>query len=128
MERVAIPIWQGRVSPVLDTAEKLWICEVDSARQVTSRLVETGPVDFRRRVLLLNELGVHTLICGALSRPLHNLLLSAGIAVRPWASGLVEDVLSAYMAGQLERDTFRLPGCRCGRKRNRAMRNRGNRS
>lgn len=119
MERIAIPIWMGRVTPVLDTAERLWLYDHDQQHPQEPRIVDVGPGDIWRRAEVIRQLGIRTLLCGALSRPLHNVLLGAGIVVWPWLSGAVEDVLSAYLEGRLDGDRFCLPGCRrrgrCGR-------------
>lgn len=112
MERVAIPIWLGRISPVLDSAEQVWIYEVGSEEPGSQRVVEAGPNDIRRRTEFLCRLGVSTLLCGALSRPFHNLLVNAGITVKPWLTGDVEDVLAAYVEGRLDTGNYQMPGCR----------------
>lgn len=127
MERIAIPIWDGRVSPVLDTAERLWVCEVDSQPQGPARMIEVSHADVRQRAVFIRDLGIHTLLCGALSRYLHNLLLNAGVAVRPWLTGKIEDVAAAYAEGRLSGDSFLLPGCRRRRQRGRSMGNPGRR-
>jgi predicted Fe-Mo cluster-binding NifX family protein len=124
MERVAIPIWQGRVSPVLDTAERLWISDLGGEPGVSPRIVQLPPAELRQRAQSIRNLGIHTLLCGAVSRPLYGLLLNAGIVVRPWLSGVVEEVLAAYAEDRLETDYFLLPGCRGRRQRGRFMRNR----
>jgi len=125
MERVAIPIWQGRVSPVLDTAERLLICEVGAGEKLSPRTVEMPTDDIRDRSVLMQRLGINTVLCGAVSRPLHDLLIRAGMAVRPWLTGVVEDVLAAYAEGQPDLDRFRLPGCGRRQRRGRSMRSRG---
>lgn len=127
MERIAIPVWDGRVSPVLDTAARLWVCDISSHSQGAANMVEVGPADIRQRAQLIRNLGVHTLLCGALSRQLHNLLVSTGVVVRPWLTGSVEDVLAAYTEGRLNADSFLLPGCRRRRQRGRSMGNPGRR-
>ena len=124
MERVAIPIWQGRVSPVLDTAERLWVCDLGAGHEATPRIVQLQAADLRQRVQFIRNLGIQTLLCGAVSRPLHGLLLNAGIVVRPWLTGTAEDVIAAYSEGRLEMDCFLLPGCKGRRQRGRFMRNR----
>ncbi|HOP06571.1 MAG TPA: NifB/NifX family molybdenum-iron cluster-binding protein [candidate division Zixibacteria bacterium] len=132
-EKIAIPICRGRVSPVLDSAEQIWICEVDSADAGSPRLVEAGPNDIQRRTEFFCRLGVNTLLCGALSRPFHYLLERAGIVVIPWLTGTVEEILTAYFEGRLDADCYRMPGCRrrrggCrGRIRGRQNRNNNNR-
>lgn len=122
MERVAIPIWEGRISPVLDAAERLWICDLDGGGAGSQRVVEFRAQEIGQRTEELRSLGIGTLLCGALSRPLHNLLLSAGIAVIPWLTGAVDEVLAAYSNGRLDLDRFRLPGCRRRRMRGCSMR------
>jgi len=44
----------------------------------------------------LTGLGVDTLICGAISRPLAYMVTTAGINLIAWISGQVEDVLQAF--------------------------------
>jgi predicted Fe-Mo cluster-binding NifX family protein len=56
------------------------------------------------------------LICGAISRPLEAMLLSAGVEVIPQTCGPVEEVLKAFMSGKLTEKAFLMPGC-CGRRR-----------
>ncbi len=127
MERIAIPVWEGRISPVLDTAERLWICDIGSGPEQAAHIVEVRPADIRQRTQFIRSLGIHTLLCGAISRQLHNLLLGAGIAVRPWLQGTVHDIALAYSEGRLTGDSFLLPGCRQRRQRGRFMGNRGRR-
>ena len=120
--RVAIPCWQGRVSPVLDEAGTLLIVELEAGR-------EPGREGLLGRAQRIRDLDVKVLICGAVSRPLEAALLAAGIEVIPQTCGDVERVLAAFMDGQLEQGTFLMPGCRGRRRRShgerRGGRNRG---
>jgi predicted Fe-Mo cluster-binding NifX family protein len=125
MERIAIPIWQGRISPVLDTAERLLVCELDPEAERGSRIVELNESDIRRRTEIIKSLSIHTLLCGALSRPLHHLLVHAGVMVVPWLNGEAEEILKAYSEGRLDSDRFRSPGCMRRRRRGRSMHLRG---
>jgi predicted Fe-Mo cluster-binding NifX family protein len=124
MERIAIPVWEGRISPVLDTAERLWICDIGTGTEQAAQIVEVRPADMRQRTQFIRSLGIHTLLCGAVSRQLHHLLLGAGVVVRPWLTGAVEDIATAYAEGRLTGDSFLLPGCRQRRQRGRSMGNR----
>jgi predicted Fe-Mo cluster-binding NifX family protein len=113
--RLAIAVWNGRVSPVFDTAAQVLMVDLDEARERSRRaeaLSETSPA---WRVRRLVELGVELLICGALSRPLATMLAGAGIRVLPWTAGPVDDVLAAYLAGKLPHPQWTLPGCACWR-------------
>ena len=61
---------------------------------------------------LLQRLGAHVLICGAISRPMEFALTAAGIRVISDTCGAVEDVLNAFLGGRLSNKTFTLPGTR----------------
>ena len=124
MARIGIPVWQGRVSPVFDTAGRLLVVNVDGAQIVSRTEVPLAESALARRVSRLTEVGVDALICGAISRPFLEMLSSAGIVVVPWVAGEVEEVLGAYLAGGLRDPRFAMPGC-MGRGRGRRMRGRG---
>jgi len=125
--RVAIPHWQGRVSPVLDTAGRCLLIDLEQCRQTARQdmaLVSVGPLERARELV---RMGADVLICGVLSRPLEMALSAAGIEVTPRICGDIEQVLTAFLDGQLNRDTFLMPGC-CGRRRRfQAGRRRGSR-
>ena len=113
--KVAVPDWQGRVSPVFDVAEQILLVDVDDEdgnRQVES-LGSTGP---HQRAQRLAELGVKVLVCGAISWPLEALLASSGIQVIPLVCGEVEEVVQAFRDGTLEDERFAMPGC-CRKRR-----------
>lgn len=124
MPRIAIPVWQGRVSPVFDTAGNLLVVDVAGAREVGRTEVPLSEPMLPRRVTRLVELGVEVLICGAISQALLAMVTSAGIVAVPWVAGNVQEVLGAYLARQLPNPRFLMPGC-MGRGRGRRMRRRG---
>jgi predicted Fe-Mo cluster-binding NifX family protein len=115
---LAIPNWNGRVSPVLDVARRFLVIEIERNAEVDRHSTDIDAVLLTTRFRRILELGVEVLICGAVSRPLEGALLSAGVRVLPQTCGLVEDVLKAYLSGRLADEAFRMPGCR-GRCRRR---------
>jgi len=125
--KVAIPHWQGRVSPVLDVAGRFLLVDLDEGREVSRQdgsLAATGTLERARE---LRQAGAQVLICGAVSRPLELALDAAGVQVIPHTCGQVEEVLAAFVSGQLNQKAFLMPGC-CGRRRrNQAGRRRGGR-
>jgi predicted Fe-Mo cluster-binding NifX family protein len=117
--RVAIATWNDRVSPVFDTSSRLVLVDVDQGKEHDRRFVEVGTDSFlTQRARRLTELEVNVLICGAISRPLAELVSAAGVIVIPWVSGPVEEVLRAYLANRLSGSRWKMPGCR-GRWRQR---------
>jgi predicted Fe-Mo cluster-binding NifX family protein len=116
--KLALPVWQDRISPVFDVAEQLLLVEMDGGAERFRRTETLPPETAEYRARRIAELGVSTLICGALSRPLESLLWARGIEVLPRVCGDVEEVLQAYHVGALQEDRFAMPGC-CGRMRRR---------
>ena len=124
--RVAIPISDGRISPVFDAARRLLLVDTENGREVwrTEQIVEEPELGPRARRVA--EFGADVLICGAISRPLEAMLLSAGVEVISQTCGPVEDVLKAFISGKLTEQAFVMPGC-CGcRRRYHAGRRTGN--
>jgi predicted Fe-Mo cluster-binding NifX family protein len=108
--KLAIPVSSGRVSTAFDFARHLLLLKYEGGREVSRAelvLEEEIPVNRARR---LESLGVKVLICGAISRSLAEHLASVGIDVIPFVSGTVEEVLAAYLAGEVESAQFLMPG------------------
>jgi predicted Fe-Mo cluster-binding NifX family protein len=125
--KVAIPHWQGRVSPVFDVAGNVLVAEIDGGVEHSREDVALDAEDPQLRAARLAQTGTDLLICGAISWPLEMALSAAGIDVIPQTCGDVEQVLAAFAQGQLRQDAFLMPGC-CGRRRQfRARRRRGRR-
>ena len=125
--KVAIPHWQGRVSPVLDVAGRFLLMDMDEGREVSREDVSMAASGSLERARQLRQAGTQVLICGAVSRQLELALDAAGVQVIPHTCGQVEEVLAAFVGGQLNEDAFLMPGC-CGRRRrNQAGRRRGGR-
>jgi len=116
--KIAMPIWQGRISPVMDAAARLLVIEYDGDREV-NRAEESLDEEFLpRRAKHLVDLGIDVLICGGISQPLFSLVAAQGITVIPWVTGQTEQILVAYHGNRLHRRQFAMPGCgRCGRGR-----------
>jgi predicted Fe-Mo cluster-binding NifX family protein len=108
---IAVPIWQQRVSPVLDAATRLLVVTRKRGTEVQRREIPLGPLAPAAMARTLAELRVDILLCGALSEALHRALLAEGIRVRPHLCGEVEAVLRAFCRRRLTRDEFRMPGC-----------------
>ena len=124
--RVAIPVWEGRVSPVLDVAERLLVVDVDAGQEISRSLEEVGPGLLPQRVRRLSDLGVGVVICGAVSRPMANMLSGLGITVYPCMRGEVEKVLRSVIRKGVPDSRFFMPGYdgRGGRRRRRGRRGR----
>ena len=125
MEKVAIPIWDERVSPVLDTATCLAIYDIDGQNEPERELVNIPHTHFTLIAKYIAQLKVDTVLCGALSRPMRSILISRGINVFPWVTGEVTEIVQAYQNGRLSDERFILPGRNCRRRCRKGIRGRG---
>lgn len=112
--KIAFACWEDRIAPVFDTARKVSLVEVMSGAVVSRKMVSLPDELPLRRASLLSDLGIHTLICGAISQSLQVLIVSHGIAVIPFVAGDLEEVIQAWLGGELISEKFVMPGC-CGR-------------
>ena len=109
--RIAIPLWQGRVSPVFDEASRILLVDV-AAKQEQHRQEEslTARNPFER-AQMLPQLGVDLLICGMISQTQQAALASAGVKIIPHICGPIEEVIAAFLDGRIESGALLMPGC-----------------
>ena len=124
----AFSIWEERIAPVFDAASQLAI--VPGAREGDpTTLVPVPGASPSAVIAILLERHVATLICGAISRPIHDAITARNIEVHPFVTGTLDDVIKAWRAGRLHEDVFRMPGCgQAPFGTGRRMRRRGSRS
>lgn len=114
--RVSLPVWNGRLSPVFDVAERFVVVDVEGG-SITRRSEHSFPDS--RRVADLWKLGVDVVICGAVSRQLEATLRLAGIDVVSEICGPTDSVIDAFVRGALPDSAFLSP-CHPGRVRHAA--------
>ncbi len=121
---VAITTWNGRISPVLDVARQIELLEADGG-QIGGRRLETLPgTSFQNQAEALLALHPAVLICGAISRPLADLLTTGGVKLIPFTAGETDAVAQAWLTGTLPNPAMMMPGC-CGRRMGWCGRGRG---
>jgi predicted Fe-Mo cluster-binding NifX family protein len=109
--RLAISIWNDRISPVFDAADHLLLIDIEQGQERGRQEEVLSDAFPSRRMRRLTEMGVNALICGGISRPLVTLLAESGISVCPWTAGPVDEVLRAYLEDRLHDPQWRMPGC-----------------
>jgi len=96
---------------VLDVARSLLLVDIDAGVEQKRRLEPLSETGVLARARRLKDMVVNVLICGAVSRPLEQALISVGIEVIPHVCGNVDEVLRAYLTGRLWDRAFLMPGC-----------------
>lgn len=122
--KVAVTIWEGRISPVFDACREVRLLEIEGGSIAADAVValETDGPD--AKVERLVELGVKVLVCGAISEPLQSALLDRGMDVIGFVAGKADEVVNAYLSGVLPNHGMAMPGC-CARRRRHRRRRRG---
>jgi predicted Fe-Mo cluster-binding NifX family protein len=108
--RIAVPVFMGRVSPVLDSCDQLFMLEPGDKQQPAHRTVPMKGLSIYERTGEIKKLGIRFIICGAVSESFYNLLREAGIDLRCGISGDIDEIIQAYRNGKLDQARFRMPG------------------
>jgi predicted Fe-Mo cluster-binding NifX family protein len=116
--KVALTVWNGRISPVFDVSRKILILDVSHGSVTGQREEPLEGIDPVQKARKLVEWEVRKLICGAISRPLAGLFATYGIRTIPFIAGDAEEVIEAYLARKLPNRSMAMPGC-CGGGRRR---------
>jgi len=114
--RTALAIWNGRISPVFDVSRQVLVLDIENG-DIVARSEETLDTNPVRKAGRLAGMKVETLICGAVSRSLSAILAAYGIRIIPFIAGDSEEVILAYLAGDLPNPQMAMPGCGAGMRR-----------
>lgn len=109
--RIAMPVASERISPVLDAANIVMLIELRNDDVLRRETRAIASMSFCDLIAFFTSIQIDIMICGALSRPLHRALVCAGIKVIPWKSGMIDEILAAYLGNSLDRKQFSMPGC-----------------
>jgi predicted Fe-Mo cluster-binding NifX family protein len=110
IRRAAVPVFMGRVSPVLDTCTQLFMLESDGKKKTARKTIPMKGSSIFERTGEIQKLGIGAIICGAVSDSFYNLLRDADIDLVCGITGDIDDVIDAYRNGTLEQPRFRMPG------------------
>lgn len=114
--KVALTVWNGRISPVFDVCRNVLVLEIDKGSIISKACESIETVVPIQKVERLAKFGVDTVICGAITEPLRLELISCGLNIIGFVAGEVEEVLHAFLAGKLPDQALSMPGCRISRK------------
>lgn len=110
--KIAIPIWENRISPVFDTASRLLVVEVADKKEASRFVYYIDEQDLTQKCQRIRSLDIDILICGAVSHPFLHMLLASGLEVIQQISGQAEEILEAYLKGNIYNARFLMPGCK----------------
>ena len=109
--KVALTVWENRISPLFDATRMLLIAEISDGEVISKHRLPLDCISPFARAATLEELGVVTLICGGVSEFFAKLIEARNIQIIPFVAGRVDDVIDAYLKDGLCHKKFRMPGC-----------------
>jgi predicted Fe-Mo cluster-binding NifX family protein len=115
--KAAVTVWNERISPVFDVSREAVILTIENGA-IVARCTERieAPTD-AVKIDRLKELGVETLICGAISEPLFRDLTARGVRVLGFVAGDLNEVVQAFLANTLPSPALSMPGYCCKQRR-----------
>ena len=111
--KVAITKWNNRISPVFDVSRKILILDIENNSVVKEAIEMFGSDNPTYKIFKLMELNIETLICGAISKPLSEMIALQGIKIISFTCGEIKDVINAFLKDTLPDQKLSMPGC-CG--------------
>ncbi len=117
--KLAITVWENRISPVFDTAKQLMLVTLEEDGFHIEDIIDIEGDPFAVLFRLHQEKGIELLLCGALCRKGEERLKEAGLEVLPFLTGDVETIIR-HLADDADPGVFAMPGCRrqcCCRRR-----------
>lgn len=109
---LAIPVLRTRVAPVLDWCSRIQIFPLEPSSEGAGQELSLPHLEADQRLQVLEQKGVTTLICGALSAELLQYARRLRINIICGVAGEIPDVLRSYWQNRLDQPRFWLPGCR----------------
>lgn len=107
--KIAIPVWNGRVSPVFDVARTIRIFDVDVGRGIVVAN-STHALELGRPASTLAALGADVLVCSAISPAVEAFVWVSGVEVISDICGSPDEIVEALTAGDAELSRFLAPG------------------
>lgn len=109
--KVAVTVWDERISPVFDSANMLLIVDIKNNKIKNISYKSFNPELAGCLAEELSLLGIEVLICGAISQAYSTLIEAGTIQLIPFISGNVNEVLESYAKGNSLVPVFLMPGC-----------------
>jgi predicted Fe-Mo cluster-binding NifX family protein len=110
MNRIAIPVYKSRVSPVFDSCARLLLIDLNQNQEVDRTEILCGGLSELERLTMLKKLSVCTVICGGISDGFYKMISSSEISVIIGIAGEVDQVLTAFLGNRLGEPCFYMPG------------------
>jgi predicted Fe-Mo cluster-binding NifX family protein len=112
MERVAIPVFESRVSPVLDSCKRIVVLDIDGGREILRQEVLLEKMSIHERLEVITRWRIKKIICAGVSEVMCKFLAAKNIILIGGIAGELEKIINAYICNCLDDPCFLMPGRR----------------
>ncbi len=98
---VCLACYEQRIASLLENASHLMVFALDQGRAEARADIPAPAGGAQALTTLLGSLGVKVLVCGALDGNWERALRGAGIRIRAWVGGTVDDILDGLREGRI---------------------------
>jgi predicted Fe-Mo cluster-binding NifX family protein len=113
--KIAIPLFESRISPRFDFSPEIWIITVENGEAVNQERLPIANLNLPQRIEQITSSRVDKLICGGIDGFSLNQLGNRGIEVVHDIIGEAEVAFNLFLRGRLR------PGFCCERRRGRGF-------
>jgi predicted Fe-Mo cluster-binding NifX family protein len=110
--KAAFTVWNDRIAPLFDVARQIYVVESDDGHIIDQQRVTLGSDVPAVKARQLSEMGIGTLVCGAISRSVQSMVNAYGIELVSFINGDLQAVVDAWQNNALSGSAFLMPGCR----------------
>ena len=107
--KLAVPVWEDRVSPVLDSADVLIVCEVLNGESRNRKEVYIGLGSLREKAGVIAS-HADVLVCGGISQLMQSYLEALDVTVHPWFMGDPVALMEIVARGDSPGHDYYMPG------------------
>jgi predicted Fe-Mo cluster-binding NifX family protein len=112
MERVAIPVFESRVSPVLDSCQRMVVVDIEKGCEIRRQELNLDKMSIHERIEVMARWGIRKIICAGVSDIMCRFLAGKNIALVSGIAGELEKIINAYICNRLDDACFLMPGKR----------------
>lgn len=116
MERVAIPVFESRVSPVLDSCRRMVVVDIEDGCEIRRQEISFQKMSIHERIEVFTRWGIRKIICAGISDVMCKFLAGKNIALVSGIAGEFEKIINAYICDHLDDACFVMPGKRDDKK------------
>jgi predicted Fe-Mo cluster-binding NifX family protein len=110
MKRIVVPIFQQRVSPVLDSCRRILVIDIENGAEVDRKEIYLDNLTLGERISILRRLKASAVICGGISETLSRMLSDTPVRLINGVAGSIDEVVCAYLNDEIESPRYFMPG------------------